>query len=135
MNVGKYVLTVALLGSCGIALAAKPIVDQIDIPVPVNFDGSRPGIEDVKSAIRSGCKEKRWIPVLVDNNNITCSILVRTRHFAEVEIPFTADNYSIIYKDSRGLDYYEKKQRIHRNYNKWVTSLSASIQRQFAISD
>lgn len=83
----------------------------------------------------AGCKERRWIPILDENNNISCSILVRSKHFAEVDIPHTADTFSIIYKDSRELDYNEKKQRIHRNYNKWVLNLSDSIQRQFGNSD
>ena len=120
--------------SCGVALAAKPIENLIDVRVPTNADGSSPSLEDVRNAIVSGCKKKRWIPVLDENNNITCSILVRSRHFAEVEIPYTADTYSILYKSSRELDYNEKKQRIHRNYNKWVILLSDAIQREFGIT-
>ena len=60
--------------------------------------------------------------------------MVRSKHFAMVEIPYTVDKYSIIYRDSRELDYNAKWQRIHRNYNKWVINLSDSIQRQFAIT-
>jgi hypothetical protein len=33
--------------------------------------------------------------------------------------------------DSRQLDYNEKRQKIHRNYNGWVIKLSATIQQQF----
>ena len=135
MSVAKYVLTAVLSATCGVALAAKPIQNLIDIPVPAKIDGSSPSTEDVRSAIVAACKERRWVPILDENNNISCSILVRSRHFAEVEIPYTADTYSIIYKDSRELDYNEKKQRIHRNYNKWVLNLSDSIQRQLANAD
>jgi len=135
MNVAKTVLTAVLSATCGVALAAKPIQNLIDIPVPANIDGSSPSTEEVRSAIVAGCKERRWIPILDENNNISCSILVRSKHFAEVDIPHTADTFSIIYKDSRELDYNEKKQRIHRNYNKWVLNLSDSIQRQFGNSD
>jgi len=135
MNVSKTVLTVVLSATCGVALAAKPIQNLIDIPVPAKIDGSSPSTEDVRSAIVAGCKERRWVPILDENNNISCSILVRSRHFAEVEIPYTGDTYSIIYKDSRELDYNEKKQRIHRNYNKWVLNLSDSIQRRLANAD
>ena len=62
-----------------------------------------------------------------------CSILVRGKHYAEVKIPFSLTNYSILYSDSRVLDYNEKKQRIHRNYNNWVINLNASIQRNFEL--
>ncbi len=135
MNVAKYVLTAVLSATCGVVLAAKPLQNLIDIPVPANIDGSSPSAEDVRSAIVAGCKERRWVPILDENNNISCSILVRSRHFAEVEISYTTDTYSIIYKDSRELDYNEKKQRIHRNYNKWVLNLSDSIQRRLANAD
>ncbi len=108
MSVAKNVLIAVLFVSCGVAMAAKPIKNLIDIPVPANIDGSSPSMEDVRSAIVAGCKERRWVPVLDENNNITCSILVRSRHFAEVEISYAADTYSIIYKDSRELDYNEK---------------------------
>ena len=135
MKLAKFLLTVVLLVSSGIALAAKPIEKLIDVPVPTNTDGSSRSIEEVRGAIMSGCQKKRWNPVLDEHNNITCSILVRSKHFAMVEIPYTADKYSIIYRDSRELDYNAKWQRIHRNYNKWVINLSDSIQRQFAITD
>ena len=135
MNVAKYVLTVVLSATCGVALAAKPIQNLIDIPVPEKIDGSSPSTEDVRSAIVAGCKERTWVPIPDEDNNISCSILVRSRHFAEVEIPYTGDTYSIIYKDSRELDYNGKKQRIHRNYNKWVLNLSDSIQRRLANAD
>lgn len=63
---------------------------------------------------------------------IKCSILVRGRHYAEVLIPYSSSAYSIHYSDSRVLDYDEKDQSIHRNYNKWVILLSQEIQSQFS---
>lgn len=128
-------LIAVLSVACGVAMAAKPIQNLIDIPIPVNVDGSSPGMEDVRHAIVAGCKERKWNPVVDENGNITCSILVRSRHFAEVEIPYAEDKFSIIHKDSCELNYNEKRQRIHRNYNKWVFNLSDSIQRQNAIAD
>ena len=44
-----------------------------------------------------------------------------------IEIPFSQSAYSLIYLDSERLDYNEKKQKIHRNYNKWITLLSRTI--------
>lgn len=115
---------------CGMAMAAT-LENLIDVEVPTYIDGTRPSSDDVRDAILAGCKRKTWIPVADENGKITCSITVRARHFAEVEIPYTADKYSILYKDSRELDYDEKKQRIHRNYNKWVILLFEAIQQQF----
>jgi len=128
MKIITYLIVSCFLLATNPTWAAKPIENLIDVPVPVKLDGSTSTLEDVKNAIIAGCKRKGWKPVLGEGNKLTCSILVRTRHFAEVEIPYSASNYSIVYKTSRELDYDEKKQRIHRNYNKWVILLSEAIQ-------
>ena len=114
-----------------VAIAAK-VENLIDVQVPANIDGSSPSVEDVKKAILAGCKRKGWIPVVDEDGNITCSITVRSQHYAEVEIPYSANDFSILYKSSRGLKYNEASQKIHRNYNKWVTLLSQAIQQQFS---
>lgn len=126
----KYVSIAILLVLSSVAIAAK-VENLIDLHVPASIDGSSPSVEDVKKAILAGCKRKRWIPVVDEDGNITCSITVRSQHYAEVEIPYSAKNFSILYKSSRGLKYKEGSQKIHRNYNKWVILLSQAIQQQF----
>ena len=63
---------------------------------------------------------------------LSVSILVRGVHYAEVSIPFSDTNYSILYVTSRELEANEKKRKIHGNYNKWVASLNAEIARTLA---
>jgi hypothetical protein len=99
-----------------------------------SIDGSSKSLEQVKNGIIAGCKFKRWAPVEEEPGKISCSISVRAKHYAEVEITHTESSYSINYKDSRDLDYNEKKQKIHRNYNKWVILLSEAIQTELAKS-
>ena len=130
-KVTKYVPIAILLVMSSVAIAAK-LENLIDVQVPANIDGTGPSVEDVKTAILAGCKRKRWIPVVDEDGNITCSITVRSQHYAEVEIPYSSRNFSILYKSSRGLKYNEANEEIHRNYNKWVTLLSQAIQQQFS---
>lgn len=111
--------------------AASPINDLLDLPVPVKPDGSPPTEDEVRTMIVEGILARRWTPVVDDAGNIRASILVRGRHFAEVEIPYSSASYSIVYASSRNLDYDEERRTIHRNYNKWVINLSASINKQF----
>ncbi len=118
----------------GMASAAKPIQNMIDVPVPANIDGSSKSLEQVKNGIIAGCKYKRWTPVEEEPGKISCSISVRAKHYAEVEITHTESSYSINYRDSRDLDYNEEKQKIHRNYNKWIILLSEAIQTELASS-
>ncbi len=127
----KYVSIAILLVLSSVAIAAK-VENLIDVQVPASIDGSSPSVEDVKTAILAGCKRKSWVPVIDEDGNITCSITVRSKHYAEVEIPYSAKDFSILYKSSRGLKYNEANQKIHRNYNKWVVLLSQAIQQQFS---
>ena len=116
------------------AEAAKPILNIVDRQVPVQPDGSRLSAADVRAAIIAGCGAKGWAPTIVNDEKIKATISVRGRHHAEVEIPFSETSYSIIYVASDNLDYNEKKQKIHRNYNKWVVNLSASIDNKIRVA-
>lgn len=131
MKLSRLILLCLMLLGMNAAWAGKPILNLEDEVVPPKFDGGERSLEEVREAIAAGCKGKGWRPVLEGDAQIKCSILVRGKHYAEVVIPFSATNYSILYSDSRVLDYDEKKQRIHRNYNNWVINLNTSIQRYF----
>ena len=49
---------------------------------------------------------------------------------AKVDITYTTESYSVVYKDSHELLYDGKE--IHRNYNNWVLQLSDRIRLQLA---
>lgn len=130
-NLKSLIFLALFLGASTQAWAASPILNFEDEAIPVKLDGSARSIEEVGQAIVAGCKVKGWAPVVVDDTTLKCSILVRGRHYAEVSIPYTESKYSILYSDSRVLDYDAERQRIHRNYNKWVILLQRAIQQQF----
>lgn len=130
----KLLVACLTLSLSSLTFAADPIKNIIDAPVPVNIDGSAPKLDAVKLAIIAGCRDRGWTPVIGNGNTIIASLSVRSKHFAEVEISYTEKTYSIKYKSSKELDYDEKKQTIHRNYNKWVVMLSDTIQREFGVS-
>lgn len=113
------------------AWGAKPIHNIENEAVPAMLDGSPRNLDQVRGAIINGCRQKGWTPLFDGEAQLKCSILVRGKHYAEVVIPFSQSEYSILYSDSRVLDYNPEKQRIHRNYNKWVILLSRTIQQQF----
>lgn len=115
------------------ARAGQPINDLLDVRVPAKLDGSAYSVEEVRRAIIAGTQRRGWTPRLEGGSKIIASILVRSKHYAEVEIAFTATSYSITYRDSRELDYDKDSREIHRNYNKWVSNLSESIQKEFGL--
>jgi hypothetical protein len=53
-------------------------------------------------------------------------------HMAMVEIPYTKESFSIIYKNSSNLDYDASKNIIHSNYNGWVQNLRNAISLQIS---
>jgi hypothetical protein len=125
---------ILIAGATGCA-TSQPIQNIVDRPVPANVDGSARALDEVRAAIIKGCEAKKWSAVMDGEARTKCSILVRGRHYAEVIIPYSSSAYSIYYSDSRVLDYDEKDQSIHRNYNKWVILLSQAIQSQFSGGD
>lgn len=52
------------------------------------------------------------------------------KHMAMVEIPYSKDSYSIIYKNSTNLNYDSTKNTIHKNYNGWIQNLNNAIEIQ-----
>ena len=131
MTLGKYLPLGFIVIATSIAWADAPIHNIVDEAVPKRLEGTSRTLDEVKEAIVKGCQRKGWRPVLDGEAQIKCTILVRGRHYAEVVIPYSAEKYSILYVTSRELDYNEKKQKIHKNYNRWVIGLSATIQQQF----
>jgi hypothetical protein len=93
-------------------------------------DGSQWSAEDVQAAIIGACRNRGWIPQLAGESQVNCTINVRGRHQAEVEIPFSATDFSIIHASSQGLDYNPSRQTIHRNFNRWIANLALEVQRE-----
>lgn len=125
-------LGVLLLAIWPNAAIADPILDLVNQPVPSRVDGSKLTLAEARGAIMKACTNRRWIPRVLEPDKLSVSILIRGRHYAEVSIPFDRSSYSIIYVTSRELDADVKKNKIHRNYNKWVAVLNYEIARQLA---
>lgn len=48
---------------------------------------------------------------------------------ATIQVTYSATAFSIIYKDSTGLNYDPAKNKIHANYAKWIANLKLDITR------
>ena len=76
----------------------------------------------VKSMVGRGWTVQKITPELVQ-----AQITVREQFHAEIDIPYSATHYQIIYRNSSGLDY--KDGKIHKNYIRWVRLLDRDIVR------
>ena len=86
-------------------------------------------IEKVEKAISAGAASLGWKTEKTSPGLITATLFIRT-HTAVVEIPYTLNSFSIIYKSSINLKYRDGK--IHPNYNRWVQNLSNAISAELA---
>jgi hypothetical protein len=81
---------------------------------------------EVQAAILNACNQRGWAGRIEGEGVIGASILVR-RYTVAVEIHYTEDVLTILYRDSTGLNHLGNT--IHRNYNHWVATLHRTILR------
>ena len=51
------------------------------------------------------------------------------KHLAEVNILYSPEQYSVVYRDSINLNYRASDSTIHPSYNKWVGQFVDAIDR------
>lgn len=100
--------------------------------IPVRSSGGQSLSQaQVKQAIILGATDRGWTTREISPGVINATLALRS-HLAEVEIPYSVNSYSIIYKSSSNLDYKAKDQTIHNQYNNWVQYLRQSIDARMA---
>lgn len=90
--------------------------------------------KEVRAAIIKACTILTWAPKEQDKNTIRATIVVRGRHTVVVDIPYTADSYSIKYVHSINMDA-KPNGTIHRSYNNWVVRLADTINQELLLSN
>jgi hypothetical protein len=127
LNVKKMMAVFAVL-MLALGLSAcknTPIQNYEAQPVPSNIKSA----EQVQKAIKLAGSSLGWVMSDEGSNKIKGVITLRS-HQAEVSIPYSAKDYSIIYRSSSNLKYDSTANTIHNNYNGWVQNLNRSIQAQ-----
>lgn len=124
MKKGLWAMALAVvLAGC----TSATIMDLNDRSIPQTQAGKTLSLDQIQASIMKGSIQKGWVPSVVKPGLVEASIQVRT-HQAVVSISYTQADYDILYKSSQNLD--ESGGKIHRNYNRWVANLSASIQEE-----
>jgi hypothetical protein len=100
---------------------------------PVTTANAKPlTSEQVKAAIVRAGTALGWLMKEEGPGKIVATINLR-KHTANVEIPYSASDYSINYRDSINLDA-GTDGTIHKNYNGWIQNLNRGISAQLAVS-
>lgn len=115
-------LGVTLLAACSTSQPVHNLSNN-----RVNFTLSE---QQVGNAIIDGGLNKGWTMQKVQPGLIRGQLNLR-QHQAVIDIPYSAQDYSIKYVRSVNLGD-EGKGSIHRNYNRWVQGLDQAIQIELA---
>ncbi|WP_414159051.1 hypothetical protein ACMGG8_01415 [Pseudomonas sp. BNK-45] len=115
-------ILLALLSTA--ACTSKPMYTPNRV-IPTTIQASQ---EQVKQAILKNLVARKWTVQRISPELIQAEITVRGQFHAEIDIPYSASAYKIVYRDSRDLDY--KDGKIHKNYIRWVRLLDKGILRE-----
>lgn len=112
-----------LLTGCGRGVAVYNVQDNpVDLKAGV-------GEDKVYKAIKNAGIGLGWQIVKIKPGLAQGELNLR-KHTAIVEIPYSTNSYSILYKNSTELGYDAEKNTIHKNYNSWVQNLNKAIKVQ-----
>ncbi len=115
------VATSFLLTACG----GTPVKNVESSAVPNNIKSA----SDVKKAIQRAGTGLGWMIKEVDGQTLQGTLLLR-KHVAQISIPYSKTEYSLLYQSSEELNYDESAKTIHKNYNGWIMNLDRAIQVQ-----
>ncbi|MEE4302562.1 hypothetical protein [Wenzhouxiangella sediminis] len=104
----------------------------LDSPRAIDVPGNA-SMEEIEDAILDAMRNRGWAVHERNRGEIIADLHVRS-HFARVGITYNTGAIAIEYMDSENLEYevVDGQQRIHGNFNSWLTNLSNDIQRNLS---
>ena len=119
LKFGFAFVLLAITASC-----AQRIINLKNEMLPTKSDGSLYTKEQICDAVIAGCRKRGWSAQAREDGVVDASLIVRSCR-AEVEIYYDEKMISILYKDSKNLNYHDAT--INADYNRWVSNLYNSI--------
>jgi len=104
------------------------VLDIRDAGVP-SAAGHTVTMDDVAKGIMSAGSKHGWTMAIQTQGHIVGTLVLR-RHTAVVDIFYSTNSYSILYKDSSNLNYDPTRKTIHSNYTSWIKNLHDAIQKE-----
>jgi hypothetical protein len=104
----------------------------LDSPRAIDVPGNA-SMEEIEDAILDAMRNRGWAVHERNRGEIIADLHVRS-HFARAGITYNTGAIAIEYMDSENLEYevVDGQQRIHGNFNSWLTNLSNDIQRNLS---
>ena len=106
---------------------AVPVYNVTEAPVAASKPN--PSLDDVGKAVQRAGATLGWQMKQTKPGHMLGTLNLR-KHVAVVDVNYSAQSYSVNYKDSTELDY--DGQNIHPNYNGWIQNLDKAIKAQLS---
>jgi len=106
---------------------AVPVYNVTDATVAASKPN--PSLDDVGKAVQRAGATLGWQMKQTKPGHMLGTLNLR-KHVAVVDVNYSAQSYSVNYKDSTELDY--DGQNIHPNYNGWIQNLDKAIKAQLS---
>jgi len=127
----KMIVSVALLAFIFTGCRTSPL-QNVQNASFATMDAKKDTMNNVAKAIIRAGATLGWQMKKVQDGEIIGTLYLRD-HMAQVKIPYTTKDYSILYQNSSNLKYDATKNTIHSNYNGWVQNLNRAIQVQLGL--
>jgi hypothetical protein len=121
-------LFAAVLVLLGVACSSLTPVYNVE-QAPLNAPPTA-SLSDIEQGIIRAGAARGWQMAPKGPGHLVATLSVRG-HFAVADIYFDQQTYSIVYRESRNLDY--DGTSIHGNYNKWIKTLQTEIAQQMTL--
>lgn len=120
-----------IMSTPALARSTVPAMNLDNIAI-TSASGASLKDSDVEQAIITAAGINQWSIIKKEPGEIIAKLVVRNKHMIEVRIPYSATQYSLLYSSSDNMKYELKDSTtyIHPFYNKWVTALRESIDRE-----
>ncbi len=125
IKIAALALVVALAGCNSVP------IQNVDQAPAISASGKPLSRDQVRGAIVRAGAALGW-QMKDESPNMLVGTIALRNHSAVVEIPYSANNYSVKYRSSANLD--EKDGNIHKNYNGWIQNLQRGINAQLSAS-
>ena len=127
LNAIALVLT-AFLSLNVAARSPAPIINYENIVVTTG-SGKSLISEQVNQAIVTAAGVKNWTIAFQTEETLQATLNVSGKHTIVIEVTYSADKYSLLYKESTNMKYGVRHGQpvIHPHYNKWVQDFRSTI--------
>lgn len=91
-------------------------------------------MRQIEQAIVKAGANRGWVMERQSVGHVVGGLVVRGKHSATVDIYYDREAFSIVRKETQGLEYDPAADTIHKAYNKWVRILEQEIREEIQIA-